>query len=560
MPVDSAWPQSLIKALCEQRRGSRAAHRRRLRADRPGASCRITASSRWRSEDWVRRSQSQFEPIRISDKLWIVPSWATAPDPDAVNLVLDPGLAFGTGSHPSTRLCLQWLERTIRGGERVLDYGCGSGILAIAALRLGASAALGRGRRSAGAASRRGRTPQRNRVDARFINTETAPDFQADLVVANILANPLILLAPLLAGALGQGRAHRAVGHTRGAGAGGDGGLRALVRDARRRQRRRLGAARGPAAHDHPLPFLPYPFSRARGAACGARGAGALRQMQPGIRRARASDRGDRSGARIARDAESSAARAMPPMPTARRSRRRRKRRTRRAQEPAAAQAADARGEAAEAAAEAPRRRCRRREPASVDPSAAPGAAHSISGRSRRRSPAGPARRWPWLLGALLLLLVLLAQAAYHYRSAIIVLFPETKPYAAALCATLGCELPLPRRIELMSIEASDLQADTTNPNVMVLSATLKNRAIFDQQLPLLELTLTDAQDQPVVRRVLAPQDYLGKSRQYPGRIRRQHRNRDQGVHRGLAGQGHRLPPVSVLSLKPDFGYPQRVF
>lgn len=126
--------------------------------------------------------------------------------------------------------------------------------------------------------------------------------------------------------------------------------------------------------------------------------------------------------------------------------------------------------------------------------------------------PAKHARRWPWLLGALLLLLVLLAQAAYFYRSAIIVLFPQAKPYAVALCATLGCDLPLPRRIEMMSIEASDLQADTTNPNVMVLSATLKNRAIFDQQLPLLELTLTDAQDQPVVRRVLAPPDYLGKA------------------------------------------------
>ena len=130
-------------------------------------------------------------------------------------------------------------------------------------------------------------------------------------------------------------------------------------------------------------------------------------------------------------------------------------------------------------------------------------------------APAGPgkrARRWPWVFGALLLLLVLLAQAAYPYRSAIMVLFPQAKPYAAALCASLGCELPLPRRIELMSIEASDLQADTTNPAIMVLSATLKNRAIFDQQLPLLELTLTDAQDQPVVRRVLAAQDYIGKA------------------------------------------------
>lgn len=127
-------------------------------------------------------------------------------------------------------------------------------------------------------------------------------------------------------------------------------------------------------------------------------------------------------------------------------------------------------------------------------------------------APARPVRRWPWLLGALLLLLALLAQAAYYYRSAITLLFPEVKPYAIALCARVGCDVPLPRRIDMLSIEASDLQADTVNPNVMVLSATIKNRAIFNQQPPLLELTLTDAQDQPLVRRVLTPQDYLGNA------------------------------------------------
>lgn len=151
-------------------------------------------------------------------------------------------------------------------------------------------------------------------------------------------------------------------------------------------------------------------------------------------------------------------------------------------------------------------------QPASIEPWAASGAGAFDFGPIAASDTAKHARRWPWLLGALLLLLVLLAQAAYFYRSTIIVLFPQAKPHALALCAILGCDLPLPRRIKLMSIEASDLQADTTNPNVMVLTATLKNRAIFDQQLPLLELTLTDAQDQPVVRRVLTPQDYLGKA------------------------------------------------
>jgi predicted Zn finger-like uncharacterized protein len=185
------------------------------------------------------------------------------------------------------------------------------------------------------------------------------------------------------------------------------------------------------------------------------------------------------------------------------------------AREPVIAQAADAAVGAAESASETPEAVIS--EPAiaervNVDAEAVFGASSFDFGPVAAAGAAKRTRRWPWSLGALLLLLLLLAQAAYHYRIAIILRFPETKPYAVALCVTLGCELPLPRRIELLSIEASDLQADTTNANVMVLSATIKNRAIFNQQHPLLELTLTDGQDQPVVRRVLEPQDYLGKA------------------------------------------------
>ena len=203
VPVAGAWPQSLIKALCAQGADPTqiiaAASAQVGLAGLPDYRAEPVAE-----EDWVRLSQSQFEPIRISNKLWIVPSWAVAPDPHAVSLVLDPGLAFGTGSHPTTRLCLQWLERTIRGGERILDYGCGSGILAIAALRLGAREALGVDVDPLALVAARANAA-RNRVDVRYINTETAPDFQADLVVANILANPLILLAPLLARYMSNG-------------------------------------------------------------------------------------------------------------------------------------------------------------------------------------------------------------------------------------------------------------------------------------------------------------------------------------------------------------------
>ncbi len=90
-------------------------------------------------QDWVRVTQSQFEPIPIGQRIWVVPSWHDAPEPDALVLALDPGLAFGTGSHPTTRLCMEWLEQNVKAGESLLDYGCGSGILAMVAKKLGAA-------------------------------------------------------------------------------------------------------------------------------------------------------------------------------------------------------------------------------------------------------------------------------------------------------------------------------------------------------------------------------------------------------------------------------------
>ncbi len=149
-------------------------------------------------EDWVRQAQSQFEPLRISGRLWIVPSWHAAPDPEAICLVLDPGRAFGTGSHPTTRACLRWLEQRVVPGARVLDYGCGSGILAVAAAKLGAGEAIGVDIDPEALAAARDNAA-RNRAPARFLDAHAPLDFAADLVVANILANPLMVLAPLLA-------------------------------------------------------------------------------------------------------------------------------------------------------------------------------------------------------------------------------------------------------------------------------------------------------------------------------------------------------------------------
>ena len=118
-------------------------------------------------------------------------------------------------------------------------------------------------------------------------------------------------------------------------------------------------------------------------------------------------------------------------------------------------------------------------------------------------------RRAAWVAGSTLLAFALMTQIAFHYRGEIALLFPETRPVLAELCASLACDVPLPRRAEQISIESSDLQADPTNPSVMVLTATLRNRAVFAQSHPSLELTLTDSQDQPLARRVLGVQDYL---------------------------------------------------
>ncbi|MBI4807461.1 MAG: 50S ribosomal protein L11 methyltransferase [Nitrosomonadales bacterium] len=154
--------------------------------------------------DWVRITQAQFDPIRISDRLWIVPTWHEPTDPKAINIALDPGLAFGTGSHPTTRLCLRWLDRNIKGGESVLDYGCGSGILAIAAMKLGAGSTVGVDVDAQAVVASRDNA-EANQVKGDFYLPEGVVLAQYDVVVANILTNPLRALAPLLANATRQG-------------------------------------------------------------------------------------------------------------------------------------------------------------------------------------------------------------------------------------------------------------------------------------------------------------------------------------------------------------------
>ena len=174
-------------------------------------------------QDWVRLTQSQFDPIRISARLWIVPTWHTAPDPSAVAIRLDPGLAFGTGSHPTTRMCLAWLDQHVTAADSVLDYGCGSGVLAIAAALLGARAVAAtdidpqaliatRDNAAANACAvtvyAAGRRPLVNAAtvsDGSTAATAAPAQAAADIVVANILTNPLKVLAPALSARVADG-------------------------------------------------------------------------------------------------------------------------------------------------------------------------------------------------------------------------------------------------------------------------------------------------------------------------------------------------------------------
>ena len=153
-------------------------------------------------KDWVRLTQSQFTPQQVTPRLWVVPTWHEVVDAAAINIRLDPGLAFGTGTHPTTRLCMRWLDTHIRPGATVIDYGCGSGILAIAALKLGAARAQGVDIDEQALLAARDNAVQ-NQVEATFFaaedNLNAVLKSPVNMVVANILANPLTVLAPLLA-------------------------------------------------------------------------------------------------------------------------------------------------------------------------------------------------------------------------------------------------------------------------------------------------------------------------------------------------------------------------
>lgn len=195
-PPPGIWQQNLVSALFDE--GIDISQIMTDLQQQTGLSNLQYSTEIIEEQDWVRTTQSQFEPIRITDHLWIVPTWHSSPNPEAINIVLDPGLAFGTGSHPTTHLCLAWLAQTVSAQHTVLDYGCGSGILAIAAKKLGAGNVVGLDI-DAQAIQSSLYNAEQNDVVAEFYHASKYQSSKFDIVVANILSSALSMLAPALA-------------------------------------------------------------------------------------------------------------------------------------------------------------------------------------------------------------------------------------------------------------------------------------------------------------------------------------------------------------------------
>ena len=205
-PTETAWDHSRVVALADEAADFGAI------VAAAAAECGIAVPPYTlrpvAEQDWVRLTQSQFEPIHIGKNIWVVPSWHDAPDPDALILELDPGLAFGTGSHPTTRLCMEWLEAHAPQGLSVLDYGCGSGILAMVAKKLGGGLVCGVDIDPQAIESARYNS-ERNHCEIDYYLPEefsTAAHRKTyDIVVANILSSPLKLMAPMLSSRVAPG-------------------------------------------------------------------------------------------------------------------------------------------------------------------------------------------------------------------------------------------------------------------------------------------------------------------------------------------------------------------
>jgi len=191
------WPELIISALFDTEVDTDSILHTLEASGLPHSDLSIEALP---DQDWERAWMDDFKPMRFGERLWICPSWLEPPEPDAINLMLDPGLAFGTGTHPTTALCLEWLDAHPPQDALVIDYGCGSGILAVAALKLGARHCWGvdidpQALEATQANAEKNGIPS---AHLSIAEPDDLPPVEADLLIANILSGPLVELAPAI--------------------------------------------------------------------------------------------------------------------------------------------------------------------------------------------------------------------------------------------------------------------------------------------------------------------------------------------------------------------------
>ena len=193
------WKKSIVTGLFDNDRPLESLYTNLVKL-LPAALINTIKTSSLQDEDWVAAYQRHFKPIQCDDSLWIVPEWCEAPDPEALNIILSPGVAFGTGGHPTTALCLKWLSKNRPTDLHCIDYGCGSGILAIAALKLGAKHVLGVDIDPQALDSSR-QNAVKNKINEEqlpLIDNQQSITELSDLLIANILSAPLISMAAYL--------------------------------------------------------------------------------------------------------------------------------------------------------------------------------------------------------------------------------------------------------------------------------------------------------------------------------------------------------------------------
>ena len=530
-PAEAAWNHSIIVALFDEQADVDAIYTAAC-ADAGTTSLPAPSRRKVADQDWVRLTQSQFEPIHVGERVWIVPSWHATPGAaiaqgDAVLLQLDPGLAFGTGSHPTTRLCLAWLEKNMRASASVIDYGCGSGILAIAAKLLGAGTVIGTDIDSH-AVSASISNAEINDVEARFFEPDAFHAEPSEVVVANILSNPLKVLAPLLCDLVAPGgtlvlsgileRQWQEVAEVYAPMIKMDlwrveDGWVCLV-GSRARSTLPGRATRCPECET----VFAYELEQIRGhggqVRCGICHAvfNALDHSVdidafppatavPATTTSASDD--------LSMDADSKLVTpdlAGTSLPI----------------ETAQATAADLTASEAAPPGASPSRPVFGAANATL-----PGATNTSPGEASSAAPmetlaepsflrdsgavaaARPERRRLLALLIVLLSLVGGAQALYIWRNDVAAQWPVLKPVMSEICQTFACQIEAPARIENLSIESAELQLLPQQRDAFAYVALLRNRGAIALRYPHVELTLLDAQNQPLVRRVLTPAQYL---------------------------------------------------